>query len=422
MTGHPGHPNLRQMAYGRIITSACFSIQAIGVGIYVSYGVFFTPLMDEFNWSRTALSGASSAAFFSMGLFGILMGRFNDKFGPRILMSIAAIFFGLGFCLMSQVTSLFQLYLVFGLIFGMGLSSVDVIALSTIARWFLQKRGKMTGIVKAGTGAGQFTFPILASFLISGFGWQNAFIIMGSFSLILLLAIAQLLRRDPSKITHSSDHSNDNALKKIPESQNQGFSFSRAMKTHELWLICLINLLLVSSLMSIIIHIVPHARDIGISPHKAAGVLSTIGAVSILGRLASGLAIDRTGSKNIMIICFGFLVLSLAWLATADALWKLYAFACIYGIAHGGFFTSVSPLLAELFGIRAHGSLLGIVIFFSTTGGALGPILTGYLFDMNQSYRNAYWVILSISCLAFALLLCLGKIKSDPIQTPPPAR
>ena len=85
MTDHTGQ---KPMAYGQIITSACFSIQAIGVGIYISYGVFFNPLMDEFGWPRAAISGASSAAFFVMGLFGILIGRLNDKFGPRILMSI----------------------------------------------------------------------------------------------------------------------------------------------------------------------------------------------------------------------------------------------------------------------------------------------------------------------------------------------
>ncbi|WP_300459420.1 MFS transporter [Desulfobacula sp.] len=391
------------MNYGKVITTTCFSIQAIGVGVYVSYGVFFNPLMDEFGWSRASLSGASSLAFFITGLFGILIGRLNDNFGPRILMGISAVFFGLGLCLMSQVSTLFQLYLVFGLIFGIGLSSVDVIALSTIARWFALKRGKMTGIVKMGTGAGQFTFPILASFLIAGFGWKHAFIIMGFSALILLLIIAQFLRRDPDSFYHPSA----GTPRELTKSQNQGFSFSRAWKTPELWIICLVNLLLVYCLMSIIMHIVPHTRDIGISPHKAASVLSTIGAVSIVGRFISGIAIDRTGSKQIMRICFGFLLISLLWLPKADALWKLYGFACIYGIAHGGFFTAISPIMVELFGIRAHGSLFGVVACFGATGGALGPICTGYLFDRTHNYTAAFWLILIISCISFGLLLCL---------------
>lgn len=390
------------IAYGKIITASCFSIQAVGVGIYISYGVFFNPLMEEFGWPRAAISGASSAAFFSMGLFGILIGRLNDKFGPRLLMSIAAVFFGLGFCSMSQVRSVWQLYLIFGLVFGIGLSSVDVIALSTIARWFTRKRGKMTGLVKVGTGAGQFTFPILASFLIAGFGWENAFIVLGSFAFVSLLVIAQFLRRDPDVVHHPSGTNTRES-----NSQDQGLSFSSALKTKELWLICVANLLLVSCLMSILIHIVPHARDIGISPHRAAGVLSTIGAVSMLGRFVSGLTIDRTGSKQIMCICFGLLIISLLWLTQADTVWKLYAFACIYGVAHGGFFTAISPIMAELFGIRAHGSLFGVVVFFGTTGGALGPILTGYLFDITHSYTAAFWVLLVISSISFGFLLGL---------------
>jgi len=124
----------------------------------------------------------------------------------------------------------------------------------------------------------------------------------------------------------------------------------------------------------------------------------------MLGRFISGMAIDHVGCKRIMIICFGFLMLSLLWLTKADALWKLYGFACIYGIAHGGFFTAISPIMVELFGIRAHGSLFGIVVFFGTTGGALGPILTGYLFDITHSYIAAFWFLLVISCISFGLL------------------
>jgi len=403
--------NQNVISDSKVIAASCFSIQAVGVGIYISYGVFFNPLMDEFGWSRAAISGASSVAFIVMGLFGILIGRLNDKFGPRILMSIAAIFFGLGFCSLSQVAALWQLYLFLGLIFGIGLSSVDVIALTTVARWFAKNRGKMTGLVKVGTGAGQFTFPILASFLIASFGWQKAVVFMGVFALIILFAIAQFLRRDPEAGRHSLDPNRQEPLK----SQDQGFSFSSALKTYELWLISLTNLLLVFCLMSVLVHIVPHARDIGVSPHKAAGVLSTIGAVSILGRLISGFAIDRVGSKRIMFICFGILISSFLWLIQADVLWMLYGFACIYGIAHGGFFTAISPIMVELFGIRAHGSLFGLVVFFGTAGGACGPILTGYLFDITQSYRLAFWLLLLISCIACGILLCL-KVGSEEIR------
>jgi MFS family permease len=77
-----------KFSYGYVIIAACFGIQAIGVGTYISYGVFFNPLISEFGWSRAAISGASSIAFFLMGLFGIFVGRLNDKIGPRNVMAV----------------------------------------------------------------------------------------------------------------------------------------------------------------------------------------------------------------------------------------------------------------------------------------------------------------------------------------------
>ncbi|MFN2436125.1 MAG: MFS transporter [Desulfotignum sp.] len=407
-------------SYGHIITAACFSIQAVGVGTYISYGVFFNPLMEAFGWQRAAISGASSTAFFITGLFGMLVGRLNDRFGPRILMTIGAIFLGLGFSLTAGVSTLFQLYLTFGLIFGIGLSAVEIIALTTVARWFALNRGKMTGLVKVGTGAGQLTIPVLASFLIAWVGFQNAFIIMGIVSAVLLIAISQLLYRDPDIYDAGSSGSISPAdpaasisaidtrpIQTVQPIQTAGIDFSMALKSPKLWLLCLSYLLTTFCLMSIMIHIVPYGRDMGISPHRAAGILATIGAISMAGRFACGMLIDRTGSKPIMVICFILLLTALLWLTRADTLWEMYAFAMVYGIAHGGFFTAISPMVAELFGIRSHGSVFSIAVFFGTTGGALGPFVTGLLFDRFLNYTAAFSILILIAAIAFALMLCL---------------
>lgn len=397
--------------YGRIITGACFTVQAVGIGTYISFGVFFNPLMDAFDWSRGAIAGASSIAFFIAGLFGMMVGRLNDRFGPRVIMSVAAVFLGLGFGLVSRAETLLQLYLVFGLIFGIGLSAIDVIALSTIARWFAGNRGRMTGIVKVGTGAGQFSIPILASFLIAAFGYQNAFIILGITAFALLMTIAQFLYRDPDLYdagradpAGSIPAVSDAVIRPV---QTAGIDYGKALKSPRLWLLCLSNLLLVFCLMSIMLHIVPYGRDLGISPHRAAGILAAIGAVSMAGRLSGGLLIDHTGSKRIMVISFILLLTALVWLTRADTLWELYAFAVIYGIAHGGFFTAISPIVAELFGIRAHGGLFGIVVCFGTTGGAIGPFVTGLMFDRFLNYTAAFTALILIAAIAFVLMLCL---------------
>ena len=90
-----------------------------------------------------------------------------------------------------------------------------------------------------------------------------------------------------------------------------------------------------------------------------------------------------------MIGCFFLLMVSLLLLQVADRMWMLYLFACLYGLAHGGSFTVISPMVAEWFGIESHGALVGIVVYLGTTGGAIGPILAGRIFDITGNYRTA---------------------------------
>jgi len=353
----------RRYGYAHLIAAICFAIQALGVGAYIAFGVFFNPLMEEFGWSRAAISGASSLAFFIMGLFGVIVGRLNDRFGPRQLMTVTAILLGLGCVLMARLTTLWELYLFYGIIFGMGLSSIDVIALTTIARWFSHRRGFMTGIVKVGTGAGQFVIPLSASGLILLYGWRWSFVLIGTGVALILVLMAQFLRRDPEALRSSRQLETVDSRSTTPAT-GSSLPLHLALRTVQLWTICLANLCLVFCLMIIMLHIVPHARDLGFPAMHAAGVLSIIGAVSMLGRFVSGLIIDRLGSKAVMGGCFVLLLIGLGWLQFAHQPWMLYLFAVIYGLAHGGCFTAISPLVAEWFGIQSHGALFGIVVCF----------------------------------------------------------
>jgi MFS family permease len=395
--------------YRYTIAGACFMIQAIGIGTYVSYGVFFTPLADEFQWPRAVISGASSFAFITSGAFAILIGRLLDRYGPRQLMSIAAVLLGIGCMAMSRVQEIWQLYCVFGIIFGIGLGAVDVIALTTTARWFVRSRGLVTGIVKVGTGAGQFFIPFLAGVLIALYGWRTTYLIIGSSVLVLLLLIAQVLRRDPASAA-SPRHPDASAATAAPGPAPTGIDAAAAMRTPQMLIICSASVSTVFCLLVILVHIVPHAGDIGLSTTHAAGVLSTIGAISMLGRFCSGVAIDRIGSKTVLIICYFVLTASLLWLQAADSLWMLYCFAGIYGLAHGSFFTAISPLVAEIFGITAHGALFGVVVFAGTVGGAIGPIVAGRIFDLTGSYAAVFITITVLSVISLGLILLLKPL------------
>lgn len=395
------------------IVAACFMIQAVGVGTLVSYGVFFNALIEEFQWSRAALSGASSLALFLSGFLAIFVGRLNDTYGPRKLLGIASIFFGVGVMLMSQVFEIWQLYLFYGIIFGIGLSAIDVIALTTTARWFSHSRGIMTGIVKVGTGAGQFLVPFIASLLITAYGWRMTNIILGSFALIALFFLSQILQRDPSDSakSQSSEEKISTQYGGNRDQKRSSLGAKEAIRTFQMWIICGVNMLLVFILMIILIHIVPHSSDLGLSAIQAAGTLSTIGAVSMLGRFVCGVAIDKAGSKYVMMACILILIVSLLWLQVADSLWTIYIFAAIYGIAHGGFFTTISPLVAEIFGTESHGVIFGIVLFAGTIGGALGPLVAGFMFDVLGSYNEVFWIIEIMSCIGMGLIMFLRPIN-----------
>jgi MFS family permease len=390
----------------------CFSIQALGVGTYIAFGVFFNPLMETFGWSRAVISGASSLAFLMMGVFGVLAGRLNDRFGPRPIMIVTALLMGLGCILMARLSAPWELYLFYGIIFGMGGSSIDVIALTTIARWFTHRRGFMTGVVKVGTGAGQFIIPLAAGWLILHYGWRMSFVVIGVVITSSLIIMARFLSRDPEAAGIAPPVSQP-ATTKTTLAAPLDIPLSSALRTVQLWTICLMNLFLVFCLLIVMMHIVPHARDLGVAPLKAAGVLSTIGAISMLGRFCGGMVIDRRSSGTVMAVSFFLLLVSLVWLQFSDRTWMLYAFAVVYGLAHGGFFTAISPIVAEFFGIRFHGTLFGIVVFFGTAGGAIGPLMAGYLFDLSGSYQSTFRIITVMALVSCALFFSLKPFKKS---------
>lgn len=396
--------------YGYYVIAACAGIQAVGVGTYIAFGVFFKPLLAEFPWSRTTLSGAHSLAFLISGGLGVLVGRLTDRFGPRFLMTGAGLFFGSSLLLLSKIQAPWQLFLFYSLFFGIGLSAVDVIALNTTARWFVRRRGVMTGIVKMGTGFGQMLIPFLANVLIASFGWRKAYALIGGVGMILLVLVAQVLRHDPYRMGLFPDNLRI-------ETSGSGFqddrrSFRDMTRGWIFWKIFFTNLSACFCLMSIMAHIVPHAIDIGVSSKAAASILSTIGGASIVGRFLIGNAIDRIGNRRSMILCFVLLILMLLWLQASKKLWMFYVFAAVYGFTHGGLFTVISPIVAEYFGIRSHGLLFGIAAFAGTVGGFMGPIFAGSLFDMTGSYGIAFWGYVLVAVIGLGLILSLPPPNS----------
>lgn len=378
-------------------------VQFTVIGGVFAYGVFFSELESELGWSRTVLSACTSLAFLIMGLFAVGAGRLNDRFGPGRVLSVSGVIYGCGYALLSSVSEPWQAILIFGLAIGIGMSSHDVVTLSTIARWFKTKRGRMTGVVKVGTALGQIAVPLLAAFLIAKFGWRESFLYMGLAAIIMLLIGAWLIGENPPTPDESEGIT----------AVNGGLNFRDVYRTRQFWLFCIMQFMLFPSLMTIPVHIVIHAQDLGFDAPAAAAVLSSIGALSILGRLVLGWSFDQIGGKAGYIICFTLLLVSLLFLREIEDPRFLFVFALIYGFAHGGFFTIVSPTLAEFFGMRALGTIFGTVVFFGTLSGGAGPVITGWIFDSRGSYDMAFVLLAMLAATGLLLTSLLKHLATD---------
>ena len=186
--------------YGYIVVAVAFLIMMIMWGTSYSFGVFFKPLLAEFGWTRAMTSGAYSLCMLLTGLLSIGTGRLTDRFGPRVVVTGCGLFLGLGCLLVSQVSALWQLYLFYGVMIGAGLSGAVVPMVATVARWFVKRRGMMTGITISGLGMGTLVMPPITNWLISTYGWRTSYIIIGITALVLVTSAAQFMKRDPAQI------------------------------------------------------------------------------------------------------------------------------------------------------------------------------------------------------------------------------
>ena len=388
--------------YGYIVVVAAFFIMVLTWGVFNTYGVFFKPLSTEFGWTRALTSGAYSLGYIMAGLIGIGVGILTDRYGPRLVMTICGFLLGSGYLLMSQVNTIWHLYLFYGVILGFGMSGSDVSLLSTVARWFIKKRGMMSGIIKVGTGTGMSVMPLLINWLITDYGWRTSYIVIGFITLAFITSAAQFLKRDPSQMGLLPDRGE--VREETLDFEATGFSFQEAIHTRQFVILCAIYLLAFFCTNAIMVHTYPHVVDFGISGTAAATILSAIGGASIAGRFIMGSAGDRIGNKLALIISLVILSVALLWLELAREAWMFYVFAAIYGFAHGAIFALISPMVAELFGLSSHGIILGTVMFSGTIGGAIGPVMVGYIFDITNSYQPGFLILLIASIVALTLI------------------
>lgn len=374
----------------------CFLVQALNSAAELAPGVFLKPLVSHFECGRGDISGTFSLYILIMALGSILSGKLSDKYGPRIVVTFNALLVGLGYILLSQVNSLWQMYLVW-VVIGIGGTGCFAPTVSTVARWFTKRRGMAMGIVLAGFAAGGMIIPPFAQWLISSWSWQEAYLALGVITLIILLPSAQFIKRSPQQI----------GPKPLGEQSTANLSFIQLIKNRQFWLLASVFSLFHFCCLLGYNHTVAYAIDTGIPEMVAATLMTVLAGSSLAGRVMIGYVSDVLGSRLTLVYTLILFLAGFILLMFTQQLWAFCTFAVAFGLASGGVITLQGIVVADLFSSVSLGMSIGAVMAVGVTGGILGPIFAGYTFDVTGSYQLALvgCVILCVVSTSLSLRL-----------------
>jgi MFS family permease len=311
---------------------------------------------------------------------------------------------------MFLVDSAWQLYLFYVLPIGVGLGGIYAPQMSTAARWFIKRRNLIIGIVMAGGGLGGLISPPLITWLIYTYGWREAFLFVGAGVFVLIILAAQFLVRDPSKIGQVPYGEESRQPDKVSDYAS-GLSVKQALHTRKFWILAFVIFCNGFCSVTALVHIVPYAIDRGISPETAAIILSTMNVVIPVGSMVMGLIADRVGSGKVFITGVTFLSAITLLLLPVNMPWLLGFFMAILSFGSGGVAVMQSSLVADLFGMKSHGAVLGCIVFTLTLGGAAGSYIAGSIFDSTGSYQWVFTICGVLVVAAIMMAVYLNRIR-----------
>lgn len=417
----PRHTQAR-IFYGWWVVLACLTSMTIagGVGNF-AFTVFIKPLAEEFGWTRAQVSGGISAFFLAIALTAPLTGRLIGIYGARRVMLPAASLLGLCILLLSQVTSLVQLY---ALRFGAGLAFTAMAHIPvnvTISRWFVQKRGQASGFALIGAALGGLIFTPLTAWLVETLGWQLSFAILGTIVWVVLLPVLFLVMRDdPRELGLFPDgaQQEDATGASPPSPAETGLTASQALQSGRFWALVGLYLLVYVSVFSLQAHQFPYFTDLGYAANKAALLVSTALAFSVMGGICFGWASDRADMLLLAAGCYTVGALAVATLIPAAAPWKPVFYVIFFGFTFGGTTPLTALVISRSFGTKAFGIIYG---FFQTVvclSGFIGPVTMGYIYDSSHSYQPGFVLICIGLLLAAGGMLWLRRSSALARVTP----
>lgn len=403
--------------YGWYIVTAAGGLQLLAGLLWMqSYGAYVVLLQAEFGWSSALVAGAFAMTRIESGILGPLQGWLTDKYGPRVILAIGTVIFGIGFMLFSQVQTLLAFYLTFALIaLGSSLGGFATVMVA-IVHWFNRHRAKAISVSQVGYSLGGLCVPIVILSL-EAFGWRNTAFYSGIIVIVVGLPLTLLVRHRPRDYGEEMDGGSfdDREVERSSVSlSGPDFTARQAMRTSAFWLISLGHASALLTVSSIMVHLVPHlTKGMGYSLANAGLVVSMMTAFQMAGQIGGGFLGDRFNKRLICVICMLSHMAALILLANASGVWMVLSFAMLHGLAWGIRGPQMVALRADYFGASSFGTIMGFSSLIVMLGMSIGPIFAGYLFDVQGNYVMAF-TVLGLSAMAGSLCFAFAAPPVHP--------
>jgi MFS family permease len=392
--------------YGWVIFGLSFANLLAEGGIKNTVPVVYVALRDSFRWSAAATAGIFSLGGLTGALCAPLLGRLLDRIGPRYLFPLGGLLILIGYLSSSRVTELWQLYLLYGILATLGENAISSFTTAaTLSPWFPRNRGRMLGLADAGNSVGQVIFLPLAQLLISSIGWRETFRVFGLLFFLLVGPANFLLQRRPPVqplLARGGKPPTTGSSASRPSTGDAPL-LRQILRRPAVW--CLVTARLLATMGTHLtqVHIVAFFIAAGYSPLLAASAIGAVGLVGMVGRPLSGTLSDLLGREMIYTVGSSMQIggiVALLMLGDGQRLWPIILFVALSGLSDGIGGLVVGAKAADLFPTRALGSVMGLVQMGRGLGIMVGPLLGGWLFDLQGNYIAAYLLAVAMVCVA----------------------
>lgn len=403
-----------------IAVSAIFIHLSIG-GAY-AYSVYKNPIVEEMGWTATQVTLAFTIMMGLAGTSAAFFGKFVEKNGPRKSAMLAAILFSAGQAgsgLAILLDSLPLYLLTYGFLSGLGMGIGYISPVSTLIKWFPDRRGLATGMAVLGFGAGALLTAPIAANLMESVGISNTYFILGTGYFILMFLGASYITPPPANyMPEGMKHEITSGKKELKKDLRQ-LTAREAVRTKHFWMLWGMHLINVSAGIMMISVASPMVQELGgLSVAGAAAMVGIMGLFNGGGRLAWAAASDYTGRRNIFIVFFVIQLVAFITLPNVSNVLLIQALIFLVVSCYGGGFSNLPAFAGDLFGTKEVGAIHGYLLTTWSLGGVFGPIIVTTIKEATGSYIPVFYVFFGLIALGFiiSILLRADIIKMEKSQ------